>query len=272
MPTDVTTLALFCMIASLRHKVASHSYIHLPAFAALGKAEFLADVGVVQSVHCDDCDMAHDAEVIFERGAYGYFCPDLGFMQLDRAEIAAVVPQYDPLVTALADALSCKRRRSAPISGECWRIGAMDTKGGDLTVYFQPTMQDAQDMRGFETALAGETRSQYRLILTCAGEIAVPGCKTVLLSEVAEITPGSDALRFLSNLPEIVNAPMSNKGGRPSEYQDKIQMILQDRQNNGESLGGRNAEARAVLAEYKTRFPNDPIPSLSTIKNYVSDS
>jgi len=79
-------------------------------------------------------------------------------------------------------------------------------------------------------------------------------------------------LRFLSNLPEIVTAPMSNKGGRPSEYRDNIQMIRQDRQNNGESLGGRNAEARAVLAEYKTRFPNDPIPSLSTIKNYVSDS
>jgi len=94
----------------------------------------------------------------------------------------------------------------------------------------------------------------------------------VLLSEVAEMTPGNDALRFLSNLPEIVNAPMSNKGGRPSEYQDKIQMILQDRQNNGESLGGRNAEAKAVLAEYKARFPNGPIPSLSTIKNYVSDS
>jgi hypothetical protein len=272
MPCDVDALALFCQIASLRQKVTRHSYSHLPAFTALIKAGLLADAGVVQSVHCDDCDMAHDAEVIFEQGAYGYFCPDLGFMPLDRAAIKAVAPQYNRLIAALADALNCKRRKSTPISGDCWRIGAVDTPGGDLTVYFQPTMQDTQDMRNFEAVLARETRSQYQLILTCAGEIVVPVCKTVLLSEVAEMAPGSHGLRFVRKLPEIVNAPMINKGGRPSPYRGNVQMILQDRQERGESLEGRNAEAKAVHVEYKTRFPNGPFPSLSTIKGYVSDS
>jgi hypothetical protein len=40
--------------------------------------------------------------------------------------------------------------------------------------------------------------------------------------------------------------------------------------SDGTAYTGRNEEAKAVLADYKVRFPSKQTPSLATVKLYVS--
>lgn len=86
---------------------------------ALLASGLIRDAGVVSSVVCMDCENAHAAEVIFDEGEYGHYCPDLGFVKLERPDIVAVEPDLSALCsigrTTLYAALSSGDLKSVKI-------------------------------------------------------------------------------------------------------------------------------------------------------------
>ena len=96
------------------------------------------------------------------------------------------------------------------------------------------------------------------------------GTKTFPLSEVIELdTPGA-GFRSISDLRDLVGAPRKNPGGAPNLYGDLLTVLIKDRIAEKIALYGRNAEARAVLADFKRANPDQKSPSLSSVQDYVT--
>jgi len=255
------TTDIFAQLVAQRGKLLARSYSQYPAYDKLIQAGLIAETGVVSSIVCGECDQPHDAEIVYQDSQYGYFCPDLGFRQAHRAEIVSVEPKIAAFVAQIADHQDCKRRKSTPISGETWRVGALETAAGDVALYFQPTMLDAKDVHAVENAFNGEIKSAFGIILTSAGTLSVPPYITVSLRDALRFDPETGSFIVDADLRSIVGVPENRTGGRPSEYKDTLIKLIASR---------ANAETALILAEFKARFPNQNAPSLPTINRYVS--
>ncbi|MCH2164226.1 MAG: hypothetical protein MK098_06185 [Marinovum sp.] len=242
-----------------------------PEFKALTSHGFFADAGVVQSVLCDDCSSPHDACVDFEDGQYGIRCPDLGFITKSRSDLLAVQANVPKLVAQLAHTLGCKRIKSTPIFAETRRVGAIPHPQADVMVYFHPVLRDGSDLHALLDALARESKAQFGVVLTAEGTLSTPGFATVLLEDC--VTFNEETGRFLvdANLPMLAGVPFKNTGGRPREYEAKLAKVIEARTASGRALPGQNEEARAVLADFKSDFPDTNAPALSTIKRRLSE-
>lgn len=242
-----------------------------PAMADLLKHGFLRGAGVLEAVVCDECTAPHSAKVVSEGETYGFFCPDLGFVGLERQHIRAFLPDMPVLIERLADAFQCKRRKGSPVHGGTWRVGAAEAEVGEIMLYFHPRLQDENDLRACADALSREMRSQWRLILTGAGGFPVLGGKTVALFEVVELETATGALRVLADPAELVGMPLKRKVGRPSAYAAGLGRIMAERAAQRLAHDGLNEEAKAIKSEYEERFPSQPCPSLPTVKRYLTD-
>ncbi len=264
-------IELFSSVLAQRGRVRSGAYSTSPAYDHLIKAGLIEEAGIVSSVICDECEYPHDAKIIHEGSQYGYYCPDLGFLSQSRADLIAVEPNLCAFIGQIADALTCKRRKSSPIGKETWRIGAVDSPAGDVALYLHPTLQDAQDMRDFQAALAGEVKSTFGVILTSQGTLTAPPFVTIQLEDVLSFEPMAGKLIVTADLRTVAGVPEQRTGGRPNDYRKLLSDLFTLRANEGRILRGRNEEAKALQAEFQVRFPDIKCPSLSTVKKYVSE-
>ena len=228
--------------------------------------------GVVQSVACLECDILHEAEIVHDDGSYGYFCPELGFVVLARALIEAVEPDFSTIVAGLADALDCKHRKSTSLQGVTWRIGTVGSEDGNVSLYFHPSLQGEKDVEDLVSALSREVRSPYRLIMTARGKLPLPDAKTALLADVVEFHLDQGAFSLLADPRDIVEAPRKKIGGAPNQYKETLVPLIQSRMQKGSALEGRNEEAKAIRDILRNRNIVGGLPSLPTIKRYVTDA
>ncbi|MFK7878086.1 MAG: hypothetical protein AB8B71_20340 [Paracoccaceae bacterium] len=268
----MTAIETLSAIIAQRGKASKATYEFKSGFALLAEAGLVRVQGIVQSMLCDACDGPHDAEVIHENGVYGCYCPDAGFVALDdHSSIRAVVPDTEKLVSELANILSCKRRKSTPVQNDTWRVGALDTSGGDLAIYFHPSLQTEQDVRDVNAALAQEVRAAFRLVLTAQGRLTPAGAKSAQLSDIIELIPHTGTLATFADPITMAGAPRHIKNGRPSDYAAKLTAIFLQRIEAGAALSGRNEEARAVADIYRQKHPDETAPSLPTIKRHLTE-
>ena len=268
----MTPLAMLCEIIALGGKASVAPYRGDPGFTTLLRHGFVREAGVSASVVCDDCDDAHAAPVVFEAGRYGYHCPELGFVALDRTDVRAVLPNLHPLIEALAEVFDCKRRKQSPVQGQTYRIGAINTEAGEIVLYFHPKLQSEEDARELAHALSREVRAQWRLTVTAIGTLPVAGTQTVQLDDLAALDAENRALRILTQPADLMGIPRRNKGGRPSEQGPALAEIISDRNKSGVALPGLNAESRALLAEFEMIHPDKQAPSIATIKRHLNKS
>lgn len=238
---------------------------------ALLASGLLREAGVVSSVVCMDCENAHAAEVIFDEGAYGYFCQDLGFVKLERSDIAAVEPDLHALIEQLADAFACARRKASPVHGKTWRIGTVKTQHGDITLYFHRRLRDVEDARELADALSREVTSSWRIVVTACGQLPVSGATTLDLAELVTFSPTGTSLDAAVDLHAIVGVPTSAKTGAPNRFREKCMTLINSRQRTGQAMSGRNEEAKAILVLLQADLGADT-PSLATVKKYVSEA
>lgn len=241
-----------------------------PSFDVLIKAGLLRFDGISSSIGCDECSTAHDAEVVFEGERYGYYCSELGFVELDRENLVTVAPDIATFVTQLADNLNCGRRKTSPIQGDVWRIGAIETSSGQVTCYFQPTSQNMQDMNELESALSQEMTTRFGIVLTAAGGLSKPPLKTIPLQDCIVFDLKTRGFVVDADLCAAAGVPVLRKGGRPNEHKESVMALFERRIANGHTLGGLNEEASALMADFKIQFPDRNCPSLSTVKRYIT--
>ena len=233
---------------------------------SLSDTGFIDQLGVVQTVLCNECEIPHDAELRFEAGQYGICCPDLGFIPKERSEVAAIKANVHHLVENLASELECKRSKSTPVHGDTWRIGVMPGTVADVAVYFHPVLRDGSDLMALKDALTRETRTQFGIVITAAGSLSSPPFQSVLLEDCVAFDSELERFTVELDLPLFAGVPVKKKGGRPSPYAHNLTKIILARRNSGQMLPGINAEARAILSDYQTIHENGPVPSLSAIK------
>jgi hypothetical protein len=151
-----------------------------------------------------------------------------------------------------------------------WRIGGIENPVGDVVLYLHSILQDAQDVMDLQSALAGEMKSSFGIILTAKGTLSLPPYATVQLQDVLSLNQTTGNLTVVGDLRAIAGVPLQRNGGRPNDYRKPLNDLIALRASQGRSLQGRNEEAKALLAEFKVEHPNKKSPSLPTIKKYVS--
>lgn len=266
----MNAVSLLCDIMGQAGKVAARADRDDARFGALLDAGLLEDDGLVQSVLCENCDVPHDAEIHFEGGSYGYFCPELGFVSVERADLVAIRPNLAVLVEQLHAALGCSQGGISQLGLQTWRVGLADTPGGRAVVYFHTCLQTDDDLVSLGNALRAEIRRDYVLVVSAAGHLPYRDASTCNLAQMVQIDLGSARLRKIVSVAEAVRAPPRPTGGRPSAYSERFHELLAERAAQGVAQKGRNEEAKAALLEYGRRYPHETAPKLSTVKAYVS--
>jgi hypothetical protein len=267
----LNALDLLAAMLAQRGRVQSVEYSSFPAYGDLIKAGLIEEAGVVSSMICDECDQPHDAKIVYEGTQYGYYCPELGFVSKPRSEVIAVQPNLGAFVSQIADALDCKRRKSSPLDKDTWRIGAVDSPAGDVVLYLHPTLQDARDIEDFQAALASEVKSPFGVVLTSSGTLTAPPFVTTQLDDVLSFDGKAGKFTMAADVRAIAGVPEQRTGGRPNDYRKPLNDLITLRVSQGRTLQGRNAEAKALQAEFAVQFPDIKCPSLPTVKSYVTE-
>lgn len=265
----MNAVSLLCEIIAQRGKVTSGCY-RSKYFDALIRHGFLREAGIAASVVCVDCEVPHSEPVVFDDGGYGYYCAECGFVALDAAEITTFAPDLPNLIHRLAEGFVCQRRKSSPLSGQTWRIGAVETASEPVMLYFHPVLQTEDDARDLQSALGREVRSDWRLVVTTQGSLPVEGVAVVRLDDLVETDLETGGLRGLADLGTLAGVPPKRTGGRPSDHGNIVASIIRERIEKGQALVGRNAEADAVIEVFLQRNPRAKAPSRSSIRTYVS--
>ena len=267
----MNAVSLLCDIIGQAGRVAAQAYRDDARYGALLNAGLLEGDGLVQSVLCENCDVPHDAEIKFEGGSYGHFCPDLGLVPIERTDLVAVRPNLAALVEHLQAAFGCPQGGISRLGPQTWRVGLVDTPGGRAVVYFHTCLQNEDDLVRLGNALRAEIRRDYALVVTAAGHLPFRDASTCNLSQMVQMDSEAACLRKTVSVAEAVGAPPNPTGGRPSVYRERFTELLTERAVQRVAETGRNEEAKAVLLEYRELYPNETAPSLSTVKAYVSD-
>ena len=262
---------IFVTLITQRGGVRAIEYSKHSAYNHLLKAGFIEEAGVVPSLVCDECDAPHDATIVYEQEHYGYYCPDLGFVPKARSELITVKANIEKFVSNLAEHLDVRRRKTTPIAGDIWRVGVLISFKSDLAVYFCPTLRDAEDLEACRAALGREVKASYGIIFTALSALELPPYKTVNLTDALSFDAASRIFSLDFDLFEIAGVPVRKTGGRPSPYAKDLEGLIEQRVKSGVTLDGRNEEAKAVLIAFKEQFPTKRSPSLSTVKNYISE-
>ena len=113
----MTAIELLCEIVAQGGKASAATFSKQPGHQTLLRYGYVRESGVVQAVACYECEEPHDAEIVFEAGRYGYFCPEIGFVPVEPAMIAGLQPDLPAIVSRLADAFECNRRKTTPLHG-----------------------------------------------------------------------------------------------------------------------------------------------------------
>lgn len=265
----MSPITLLCEIVAQKRPVAAIDYRDCKAFRQLVAVGLLKKQGLVQSVLCDACDIGHDGSIVFEDQRYGHHCPEAGFVSVERDDLIAVAPDVALLASLTAAAFGCDSGKPRQIEEASWRVGVVRTEAADIAVYLHPCLETARDVRVLNAALRSQIRSRYDLVLTVAGDSAPAGMTTARLDQVLSFDLQRGSLVADADPAALVGAPVVRPGGRPATHASRIKTIIADRTASAHSEAGRNAEIRAVLAEFAKRFPNEPTPSRSTVARYL---
>lgn len=267
----MNAVELFATLLAQRGRVRSVEYSSFPAYDDLIKSGLIEETGVVSSMICDECDHPHDAKIVYEGSQYGYYCPEHGFVSKPRSELVAVQPNLGAFVSQIADVLGCKRRKLSALDKDTWRIGAIDSAAGDIVLYLHPTLQDAQDIGEVQAALASEVKSPFGVILTSQGTLTARPFATAQLGDVLSFDSNAGKFALVADICTIAGVAERRTGGRPNDYRKPLSDLIALRASQGRTLQGRNAEAKAIRAEFEAQFPDKKCPSLATVKRYLSE-
>ena len=113
-------------------------------------------------------------------------------------------------------------------------------------------------------------KSPFGVILTSSGTLTVPPFVTAQLDDVLSFDRKAGELIVVADIRAIVGVPEQRAGGRPNEYEKPLSELIALRASQGRALKGRNVEAKAIIVEFKSQFPNVDCPSLPTVQRYVT--
>lgn len=268
----MNAIDLLSEVAAQGKRVAARAHGEAAERDLLVKCGLLRDAGVLSSMACTECDEPHGVEVIFEKDGYGYFCSELGFVPIDRDDVQAVEPDLSNIASRIADAYGCARRKASPVVGRTWRVGAVSTEHGDITLFFRPRLTIAEDAQELVNAFALEPRSRWRVVIVAERGLPFDQAVIVTLGDLVSLDAEGGEMIATVDLKELVGVPLERKTGAPNRYGNALLELIEARQKGGEAFDGTNEEASALLEAFKAIHPTERPPSISTIKRYLGEA
>lgn len=250
----------------------------------------LTDLGAVvagprpDSVTCEACDADHSATIEFDaqRKCYIHSCPEAGWVTVDDVYLATLRFNPDWLVDWLAASLpvASPRRRPALVPRQVWHLG--DTISGDtvITVVFARRVVAQSDLDQLAAALRTIHPADKGVVITTslhvARQVPLPGGYELLaLPEVVGASPNGlvlDTHRFglwIRGIQLSTAKGGRSRVGRPSP-EVRLAQIFSLRRRRGLPVESVSAEAKAILAEWIQRAPDQDPPGRSTVRRHVA--
>ncbi len=268
----MSAVDLLCEIIASQGKVAARVYRDKVGYASLAQSGLIDNDGLALSIVCYECDNFHLASVEFEENEFCYYCQEFGLISVDKSELTAISPNIPNLIEGIANAIGCKHRKTHAIYNETWRIGKLETVAGDLAIYFHPQLIDHCDYLALETALSlDRIGASHRVVLTARGVLPFPFSKTVRLADAFDIDMEVNQITLTADMFALAGIKAKSTGGRPNAYKRKLRRLIEARASSNTALPTIKGEARALIMDYETNYPNEKAPSTSTAKRYLHD-
>ena len=265
----MSAISLLCEIVCQDGKAPMTALRNTLAFCQLKALDFVKPGGLATSLVCEACDAPHDAEIVYQDESYGHYCPELGFVPTQCSDIETCRANLEPFLSAVSRALGCKHPKPRRLSGSSWRVGRCDSQGGEIAVYFHPSLEAEADISALEAILGKEVKARYTLVLTAKGTAPVPAAHVVELAEIVAISQDASGVEIDIDPGELVGAPRLNGGGAPNQWAALLVPLIKARAEAGIALAGLNEEARVLQQLCKEKHGRSP-KSLNTAKGYLS--
>jgi hypothetical protein len=232
-------------------------------------------------VWCAACDVDHDAVVEIDlAGTARHFCPEAGWVEDNEDDLASLYLDREWLLGWLQRAFSVlpTPRRRVLLPDRIWHIGEAVLGKTPLTILFS---------RGFarwaelSAALARLPPTEVGILLTTTAEmptelVAIGGYCAIDLQEI--LVFGADGLfidrarfaAFIRALARKTGKLVASGGGRPSQV-TLILEVFRARRARKVPYRSKSAEARGIIAEWRTLYPDCDPPGRSTIRGHLPD-
>ena len=237
-----------------------------------------------ETVTCTACDADHPAAIEYdvERRCYAHFCPEVGFVTVNHADLITHRFRPEWLVDWLTKALSIASPlgRSALVEGRVWQLG--DAAFGDTqaTVIFARRVSSQAEFDQLASALRPIHPADKGLVITTSRQavrqVPLPGgYELVPLPEI--VRPGQDGPvldtvrlgSWIRGMPATTAKGAPTRSGRPSPRAHILQ-IYDARREQGLPFVSDLAEANGILAVWPRDAPDQKPPHVSTVRRHVS--
>ncbi|MFK7945448.1 MAG: hypothetical protein AB8B85_21420 [Paracoccaceae bacterium] len=205
------------------------------------------------SVLCDACDLDHTSRIISDSATdrIGWHCPEAGFVPATNADLQAVRFNPGRLVTLIADALDCRRRRSQPlIDTSLWRVGSFEYANEVVSLYLALRLHDIEAVNATSEKLSSEPGLHRGLLLTPnisgAAGISIARCRIAALEELISFEDG-ELVADQDRAAGLAGVEVRLSGGRPGHPRRReAETLIRARIAKGELKSSKRAEARAI--------------------------
>jgi hypothetical protein len=263
--------------------------------AALLRAEFptalryLERIGALKPsstltvVYCSACDKDHEAVVEFDIAtrAARHFCPEAGWVDDTDNDLASLRVDPEWLLDWLESALSVMppRRRRVLITGQVWHIGEAVLGKTSLTIVLSRGLVGQAERNTLCETLAQVPPTEIGIVLTTAVELpteplTVHRYYALNLREILRAKADGlviDQGRFATWVRAFsrkTGKPVAGQGGRHSAAALLLD-IFRGRRTRNLPYRSKAAEAKEIIAEWPTHYPDCEPPGSSTVRKHL---
>lgn len=239
----------------------------------------------VSMLNCPACYEDHTAKVEYNATSRQswIFCPEAGRVRVNDASLATVHLNTHWLPDQLTQALqiALKPPRRSVVDGAAWLLGDTVVGSTKVSVELAVGIRGASEVDELIVGLGGPKVLDIGLLVVADCSLpnhlgAVSQYAAVALDDLAFVEDGSIRVdhgrlgAWIRGLLRGQARPVLARGGRlPSD--EKILTVFESRRTRGQPYVSKSAEAKAILDEWLSAYPEEARPGHSTIRKHLPE-
>jgi hypothetical protein len=227
-------------------------------------------------VTCGACDEDHPATVEFDagRGRSHHFCPEVGRVALDDADLTTLCFDPEWLLDWLEEALPVvpPARRRVLVPDRAWHLGEAVIGATSVVTVFARGISSVTDLDRFAAVLDPIAPANLGLVVTTTTNrprrTALPHDHVFIDLREGFGLDRSRLGACIKGLLRKSNRPVRDRPGRPSE-KALVRQIYRERRKRDFPIISRSAEAEEIRREIASLYPDRALPAVKTILGHL---
>lgn len=252
---------------------------------ALVKAGAVIECGPPKEILCQECDEGHLSEIEWQNDGYVAFCPEAGFVPVQRAFLSRVELQPLWWITELARSLKIVNPRcQALIEGKAWFVDHAIHAGfewrvicivGEVSSAYLDGLVDHIErlpprlltvVITLSSGFQSQSLARHKIWLLRLADIA-----NVTLKPNIRINIDQQALiGWLKGFDRGQCKPMST-GGNPGKNKSLVNQFIAEYCSSNQPIKNKSLAAREILVQIKEVHPDADAPTEGTIRNRLRE-